>query len=243
MMSHKKIHRFLVNIIPPSKLGDKVTITDARVAKQVNRVLKIRPGEEIQIFMDESPEYTLALSETTDFSLTGKITAIAEVAAPARMVIAAVSIVKGDAFEMMVQKLTEIGAHTIVPLITHRTIKQNVRLNRLQAISDEAVEQCGATRRVHIADPITLQECFEQYPFDSVVLDPIATNTKIEFRAASENYGEPSKIVCYVGPEGGWNEQDEEIIKSFAPQHLRITDRVLRTETAAILGAFMLLWQ
>ncbi|GEM_PF-1371777 len=235
MMSHKKIHRFLVNIIPPSVIGDTVTITDARVAKQINRVLKIRPGEDIQIFVDESPEYTVTLSETTDFTCTGKIIAINEVALPPRTVIAAVSIVKGDAFELMVQKLTEIGVHTIVPLITSRTVKQSVRLNRLQAISDEAIEQCGATRRVHITDPMTLTECSEQYPFDAVVLDPITSNTTLTDL--------PEKIVCYVGPEGGWNEQDETILNSFNPQHLQITDRVLRTETAAMLGVYALLWK
>jgi RsmE family RNA methyltransferase len=96
------------------------------------------------------------------------------------------------------------------------------------------VEQCGATRRVHITEPMTLQECFGAYPFESVVLDPLATTTTVSLPS--------EKIVCYVGPEGGWNEQDEEIIKKYAPQHLQITDRVLRTETAAILGTYKLLW-
>lgn len=236
MMSHKKIHRFLVESLPHAEatlsIGNTITVSDDRIAKQVNRVLKIKPGEQVQIFVDEGLQYTLTLSETTDFSISGTITAIETVAVPLRTVIAAISIVKGDAFEMMVQKLTEIGVSTIVPLVTSRTIKQGVRLNRIQAISDEAVEQSGGTRRVHITDPMTLEECFNAYPYDSVVLDPITTNTTVT---------KSDTMVCYVGPEGGWNEQDEEIIQKHQVQQLRVSDRVLRTETAVIVGAYTLL--
>ncbi len=234
MMSHKKIHRFLVEHIPAKNIGDQITIDDSRITKQINRVLKIRPGEDIQIFADEGMQYTITLRMTTDLSLTGIVKDIAPVVAVPRTIIAAISIVKGDAFELMVQKLTEIGVSTIVPLLTNRTVKQSIRLNRLQAISDEAVEQCGGTRRVHITEPMTLKECFEAYPFDSVVLDPICPTSHVERMADT--------MVLYVGPEGGWDEQDEAIIERFKPQHLQITTRVLRTETAAILGAYKLLW-
>ena len=241
MMSHKKIHRFLVEYMPANSIGDTVTIDDSRIAKQINRVLKIHPGEAIQVFADlpaqagEGQQYTMTLTATTDFSLTGTIIEITKVPLVPRTIIAAISIVKGDAFELMVQKLTEIGVTTIVPLITSRTVKQSIRLNRLQAISDEAVEQCGGIQRVTITEPMTLKQCFEQYPFDSVVLDPISTNTEIK------NFSDT--MVCYIGPEGGWDEHDEEIIDSFKPQHVKITDRVLRTETAAILGVYTLLWK
>jgi 16S rRNA (uracil1498-N3)-methyltransferase len=234
MMSHKKIHRFLVEHIPLTAVGMTVTVHDSRIAKQINRVLKIRPGEDVQLFIDSGPDHTLTITETTDSSITGTLVAITPVDVPARHIIAAISIVKGDTFELMVQKLTEIGVHTIVPLISNRTVKQAVRLNRLQAISDEAVEQCGGTQRVTITDPLTVTECFEQYPFDSVVLDPLTTNTSLETLSAA--------MVCYVGPEGGWDEHDETVMEFFKPQHLKITDRVLRTETAAILGIYKLLW-
>jgi 16S rRNA (uracil1498-N3)-methyltransferase len=235
MMSHKKIHRFLVETIPAANPSDLVTINDSRVAKQINRVLKIRPGEAVQVFVDEGPQYTLTISETTDFTITGTITAIETIPVPPRTIIAAVSIVKSDAFDLLVQKLTEIGVSTIVPIISGRTIKQDVRLNRLQAISDEAVEQSGGTKRVAIVDPLSLSECLARYPFQSVVLDPVSSQTTLTHYADT--------IVCYVGPEGGWNEDDEKIISDAECQHLQITTRVLRTETAAIIGVYKLVWE
>lgn len=233
-MSHKKTHRFLVQELPTAAVGTVVTVNNDRIAKQVNRVLKLRPGEEIQVFIDGGDNYTGTIAHTTDFTVAIAISAITPAMTIPRSVIAAVAIVKGDAFEMMVQKLTELGVHTIVPLITGRTIKQDVRLNRLQTISDEAVEQCGATHRVLITEPLTLEQCFKQFPFESVVLDPVAENFDVDSLSDT--------IVCYIGPEGGWNEKDEEIINSFKPRHLQITNRVLRTETAAIVGIYKLLW-
>lgn len=231
----KKIHRFLLSSLPAATVGEIITISDPRVCHQVHRVLKIQPGESIVVFINDGPNITIEIIGTEPEALTARIISIVPSAPVPHTLIAAISIVKSDNFELIVQKLTEIGISTIVPLITARTIKQAVRGERLQAISNEALEQSGGTRRVHITEPLTLKECFEQYPYQSVVLDPlaIATSSKLSDDTA----------VFYVGPEGGWSEQDEATINLHNPLYLQITQRVLRTETAAILAAYALLWQ
>lgn len=233
-MSHKKIHRFLVEHIANTAIGQEVSIADERAVHQLHRVLKIHPGESVQCFTDNGPQYTIEISSIEKKEFSGTVTIIQQPPALSRTVIAAISIVKGDAFELIVQKLTELGVDTIVPLISSRTVKQAVRLDRLQSISNEALEQCGGFRRVHITKPLTLEQCFAQYQFESIVLDPITDQTDAQLA---------EKMVWYVGPEGGWDENDEAIIKSHKPQHLKISDRVLRTETAAIVGAYKLLWE
>ncbi len=230
----KKIHRFLLNSMPSGEINDTIVIDDARVCHQAHRVLKLQPGEQIVLFTNGGPNVTAEIVETASRSLTVSIKNIEAGAAVPRILIAAISIVKGDNFELIVQKLTEIGVTAIVPLITARTIKQAVRIERLQAISDEAVEQCGGTARVQIAEPMSLAACFERYPYQAVVLDPLATDTAVSLT------GEP--VVFYVGPEGGWSEQDEATISFYNPHYLQITQRILRTETAAILAAYNLLW-
>ena len=234
MMSHKKIHRFLVATLPNISIGETITITDERVAHQVHRVLKIKNGESLIVFVDGGKNVVTELIDSSGKTLAVKIISLEEAPISPRTVIAAVSIVKGDAFELMVQKLTEIGVSTIVPLISGRTIKQQVRIDRLQTISDEALEQSGGTKRVQIVEPLSLPECLARYPFQSIVLNPITETTSLE------RYEDT--MVCYVGPEGGWNEQDEEVLRAAKCQPLQITTRVLRTETAAILGAYALLW-
>ncbi len=232
-MSHKKIHRFMLSRLPATSAGQPFSIADKAIASQMFRVLKLSPGETIQCFADGGPEYTIAIEDISPAAVSGTVTAITSYAPAARTVIAAISIVKGDAFELIVQKLTELGVTTIVPIISNRTVKQSVRLDRLQAISDEAVEQSGGMQRVRITEPLSLKECFEQFPFYSIVLDPITANT-----ALAEL---PETIVYYVGPEGGWDEKDEAVLTASGAHSLKVSDRVLRTETAAIVGAYALL--
>ncbi len=231
----KKIHRFLVNALPAGAIGETITINDERITYQIHRVLKIQSGETIILFSDGGQNIHAEVVATAAKTLTVQIKAIEPSVFLPRNIIAAISIVKGDAFELIVQKLTEIGVSTIVPLITARTIKQAVRIDRLQAISDEALEQCGGNNRVHISEPLSLTECFARYPHYSIILAPTAT--------ATDAILPDEPIVYYVGPEGGWNEQDETIIAQHQPFYLQITARILRTETAAILAAYTLLWK
>lgn len=235
MMSYKKIHRFLVTDITHGSVGDVITIDDLRVIHQMHTVLRLQSHEPVTVFTDGGHNIVGTIQHIDKKNVTLEITAIEEGPALPRTLMAAVSIVKGDAFEWIVQKLTELGVSTIIPLVSSRTIKQHIRTERLQVISDEALEQCGGTKRVTITEPLSLSACLEQYPFQTIVFDPLSINTHLEQPAET--------IVCLVGPEGGWSEEDETIINTAQCYHVQLSNRVLRTETAAIIGAYTLLWQ
>jgi 16S rRNA (uracil1498-N3)-methyltransferase len=227
-MSHKKIHRFMMSSpIPP---GEVFEITDERIVHQVGRVLKMEPGEVLAVFNDGTGDTIGRIESIDKTSITvEKLNDTAPIVSK-RTVIAAVAIPKGDTFELITQKLTELGVSTIVPLITSRTIKQSVRLDRLQTISDEAVEQCGGNSRVTITEPVSIQECLAQFPFPSIAFEP---------GAAKEIDSSSDTVVMYVGPEGGWSEDDMELLKDVT--WVSLGERILRTETAAIVGVHSIL--
>ncbi len=227
-MSRKKIHRFLLS--SPVPIGDVVTITDERVVHQVGRVLKMKPGEVIAVFSDGSDD-TVGQIESIDTSsiVLEKINELAAIKST-RELIAAVAIPKGDTFELIVQKLTELGVSTIIPLITERTVKQSVRIERLQTISDEALEQCGGSARTLVHEPMDLRACMESYPYPSVGFEP----------GSPEQVSLPSAetLVMYIGPEGGWSDTDLTELKGIT--WMGLGERILRTETAAIVAAYLL---
>ena len=233
-MSHKKIHRFLVAQLPALHVGESIAIGETRIVHQTHAVLKLQPGETVAVFSDGGGTAVGDIVSIDKQLLVLNIKHLEPAPFTPRRIIAAVSIVKGDAFEWTIQKLTELGVETIVPLISSRTIKQQVRIDRLQTISDEALEQSGGTKRVTIAEVMSLADCLAAFPFQKVVFDPLATATAL---AQYDN-----SIVCLIGPEGGWSEQDEHIITAAQCQHLQLSNRVLRTETAAIVGVYNLLW-
>jgi 16S rRNA (uracil1498-N3)-methyltransferase len=224
----KKIHRFLVQSIPTE---DTFSISDERVVHQAQAVLRLEPKEEIIVFTHEGDDVVCTIASIDKKSITLHKNRTVPVSNTNRKLIAAVSIIKGDRFELVVQKLTEIGVSVIVPIKSTRTVKQSVRLDRLQTISDEALEQCGGTRRVAISEPLELKECTLKFPFPSVVFAQDGT----EMQPLTET------TVMYVGPEGGWSEDDERVFKEIQAHRASLGNRILRTETAAIIGAYTIL--
>lgn len=228
-MPRKKLHRFMMD--SPISNNDTFVIDDERIVHQVSRVLKMSVGEVIAVFSHGSGDTIGRIESVDKESITLEKINESDPIVPRRTVVAAVAIPKGDTFELIVQKLTELGVDTIVPLITSRTVKQSVRLDRLQTISDEAVEQCGGSTRIEITQPMSITECLAKFPFTSVGFEP---GNAREIKLPSHD-----PVVMYVGPEGGWSEDDMKILKDVT--WVGLGERILRTETAAIVGAYTIL--
>ncbi len=229
----KKIHRFLVESLPE---GEKILLSDSTIVHQVYDVLHLDEGEEIILFSDGSDDLVLEIEKITKDSITAlTVRTVPKKQLPPVKLIAAISIPKkADTLELIVQKLTEIGISKIVPLVSLRTIKSGVRMERLQEISDEALEQCGGCTRVSISEPLELTACLETYTFPSIVFEPegvtLARNT------------DATTLMMYIGPEGGWTEKELALFDAHGAIAHTLGPRVLRTETAAIVGAYTLLW-
>lgn len=225
-MIEKKLHRFIVE-----KISGR--IEDTRFVHQTHHVLKLRAGEKIILFEDGGFDVEAEIKVITKKEVQLEILGPKEKKSiEQKYLIAAISISKGSTFELIVQKLTELGVREIIPVITSRTVKQSVRLDRLQVISDEALEQSGGKNRVKIFEPRKLEIVLKNYPFQSIAFHQgiVAGSFQLE-----------NKVIMYVGPEGGWSNEDLEIFKKNDVNFLSLGPRILRTETAAIVGAFKLM--
>jgi 16S rRNA (uracil1498-N3)-methyltransferase len=140
---------------------------------------------------------------------------------------------KGERAEWTVQKLTEIGIADIVPLLTDRTVvrlsaaESLRRAERFRRIAREAGAQ---SRRLHlpvVAVPTTMEALLE-------TLD----TADGEIAIAEPGGGPLTSTIAtvLVGPEGGWSERELEVI----PNRISLGSGVLRTETAALVAATLL---
>lgn len=228
-MTPKKVHRFLVEHIPQT---EHFTLAEPRLIHQTLQVLKMTVGEQLALFVDGGSDIICTIIERTRDTLTLQKNTVTDPLPKERTVIAGIAIAKGQTFELIVQKLTELGVATIVPIITDRTVKQSVRIDRIQTISDEALEQSGGNARVTIHEPMTLAQCLKQLSFPSVA-----------FQAGVERKSLPTEdvVVMYIGPEGGWSNNDIDMLDQHEVQWQSLGNHILRTETAAIVGAYTLL--
>lgn len=226
----KKIHRFLVETAPKGRFN----ISEPSVVHLMHTVLKLNQGEECIVFADGSDDYLCTIENISKHSidLTTQKT-IPKKNIP-KKVTACISITKRDTFEIVVQKLTELGIHSIIPIISDRTVKQAIRVDRLQKISDEALEQSGGSHRVHISEPLLLSKALEtykditQYYFDS--------------NGGTLSTSSPIESVFYIGPEGGWTDAEYELFKTHSVSAVQLGATTLRAETAAIVATDRLIW-
>ena len=148
----------------------------------------------------------------------------------------AVSLVQEQKFDLILQKLTELGVDTIIPLKTERSIvkidssKQAKKKIRWETICKEASEQSRRTSIPKIYDIMTLKELLNNKKQLNLICS-LSEDTKPLDRYLTN---ELKDILFVVGPEGGFSEKEESFLIENGFQATTLGKRVLRVETAAI---------
>lgn len=143
-----------------------------------------------------------------------------------------VSILKGENFDLVVQKVTELGADHVVPVLCDRTIKKNINQKRAEKIAIEASEQSGRTSVLKVHEPIVLKKAIE----DFLAMD----GDMVVCHQRGDSWEEGKKLLkkfplgFLIGPEGGWSEKEEKYFEKIALRKIKFSENVLRAETAAI---------
>lgn len=200
--------------------------------RHLRDVLRLQSGARIAVFDGTGREFECEV-ETVGKKET-RLTVIGEIKPPCAEsqlgLTLAAALMKGDKFDLVIQKSVELGVTAFVPLITQRC---DVRLNdsakkleRWRKIALEASKQCGRATLMTIGEPIEFRRFVTT--FESLVL-------------FSERGGEPfptridgNKITALVGPEGGWDDSELEFAAGNNVKIVTLGGRILRTETAAI---------
>lgn len=229
-----RLHRF---IIPSLVLkAEEIGIPDHDLVKQLRTVLRIKAGDSILVSDGDGLEAEGVVKEYRGDSVIVSFGEPYEVKTESgREVTLCMAVTKRDTFEWACQKATESGVTRIVPVITERTVKQNISLSRLRAIVKEASEQSGRGVIPEI-DDIT--------PFDDLVVSVkgekfIAAVGHDETPLADVARGE-EPVTVFIGPEGGFSEKEVTLAEHNGWRTVTLGSRVLRAETAAVIVTYLL---
>ncbi len=157
---------------------------------------------------------------------------------------------KKDKFDLIIQKATELGVYTIIPLVSKRTVvnikqdKLKQRMQRWNKIAAEACKQCGRAYIPAVQEPTGFAN----------VLDEIQKKTSFIFWEGeqdaklkgllNEYKGQsPLDIGILVGPEGGWDDDEVNRAKAAGAKPVSLGSRILRTETAGLVALTMLMYE
>lgn len=215
-------HRIFVDAIAPL-----VTVTGEEFHHSI-RVVRLRPGEEVELF-DHAGHAARGTVETIERD--HAVIAAGEVL-PSResplVIHLAMAIIQLEKFELVLQKATELGVRSIIPLVTDRIELRKERYlgksERWERIAFEAVKQSGRTRAPRIEAPAN-------------VADVLARGgMKIVFDADAEagTVHALEEVTMLIGPEGGWSDAELQLARESGAVFQRLGPRRLRAETAAI---------
>jgi 16S rRNA (uracil1498-N3)-methyltransferase len=192
------------------------------------RVVRLRAGEEVELF-DGAGSMASGRVESIDRDHAVIVTGDPLPSRESPLAIhLAMSIIQLDRFELVLQKVTELGVRSIIPMVTDRVELRRERYagkaERWERIIFEAVRQSGRGAPPRLAGTARFEEILA------------LRETKVLFDADSEagTLSPADDFILMIGPEGGWSEEEIERARAARVTFQRLGPRRLRAETAAI---------
>jgi 16S rRNA (uracil1498-N3)-methyltransferase len=230
------------------RFADNTAIIEGDTAHHLGRVLRAQPGQLYEL--SDGNKVYLGRIETVnrdrvDFALEEEIPSYQ----PAVETTLLLSIVKFDAFEWALEKATELGVSTIVPLAAARSERAllaaaDKRADRWRKILAEASQQSRRVRVPELSAAVRPAQAFaaDGHGRANVVAAKLMLSERIgapSLRSvlSSATVGladAPGKVALAIGPEGGWTEEEFEIALTADFQEASLGKLILRTETAVI---------
>ena len=227
----------------PIRFQNGFVSLDADETRHLRDVLRLREGAVVQVFDGEGREFSCVVKQSNKKETLLKISE--EIAPPASEsglnLTLAVALLKGEKYDLVVQKAVELGVTKIVPLLTKRSdikIKDSKEINkkseRWRKIALEAAKQSGRAKLMKIETPTGFESFIESESDDAKILFAERGGESFSEIKAGKN------ITAITGAEGGWEDSEIEAAQVKGFQIITFGGRIMRAETAAITIAGIL---
>ena len=231
------MYRFFV---PPSSIKGRRATMEGEVAHRVGRVLRMSPGDEIVLLDNSGDEYTVRLTGFTKDVVEGDVVSVDRASIETAIEITLYQgMVKGDKFQWVQQKGTELGVSNFVPLMCHRSIpkeRASWRESRYPGWSKTVTEAAEQSRRCLLPElrpPMDFKDACEEAQGSGLSIMPWEREGARGLRSALQGT-RPNHVNIFIGPEGGFEEWEATYALSRGVVLVSLGKRILRSETAGI---------
>jgi len=239
------MHHFFVT---PAQLTGRHVHFDADQAHQMRRVLRLRPGDRVLVLDGRQWKYDVTLEEVGNTRAVGRLgERTAAAGEPAVRLTLYQSLLRREKFEWVLQKGTELGVAAFVPVITRRSLVRDAedvtpeKLGRWRRIIKEAAEQSGRGVLPDLSPPIPFAAALEAAGRPALIAWEGESDANLH--AALQTHVGATEVALFVGPEGGYEPEEIAAARRASVIPVTLGRRVLRTETAAVVGAALLLYE
>lgn len=210
----------------------------------MTKVLRMREGDKFLAICGNSCEYECKIKEISGEKAVCEIVSVREVLTDARANVAVFqACVKGDKFDFIIQKLSELGISRLVPFDSDFSIAkcQEQKTERYNKIATEACKQCRRTIPMVVDKPKKFHEMLQEIQnYDLIIFCNEHEQSK-SLREVLQDFS--GSVAIIIGSEGGFSPKEIEKLSQTKAQSITLGRRILRAETAAIVtaGCVMLL--
>jgi 16S rRNA (uracil1498-N3)-methyltransferase len=224
-------------VSPEQLTGERATLDEA-AHRHLIKVLRLGAGAALRLFDGRGVEVEGRIvavgRDTVEVSLGER-----RQVQPAVCAITLIqSVPRGDRMDLIVQKTTELGVGSIVPVLSQHGVSKPPpgRTRRWQTIAEEAARQSGRADVPTICEPVALLAALAK-------LDASLDESRYLLWEGEQNQSlhralvdRPARVAVLVGPEGGFASAEVEACVQAGFRSVGLGPRILRTETAAIVA-------
>jgi len=230
--------------------GKNYSIT-GKDAVHIGKVLRMQPGAAVFLVDRQGKVWQSRITKLSP----QRVDVVAELsrelpAEPDIKIILIQGLPKGDKFDFIIEKSTELGVSVILPVNTRRTVVNlesaaaEKRLVRWQRIAQEAAKQCGraVVPRVEPLQDFT-KVVLGLSPYGLALIPWEEEKHRSLKQVITQGYGPIDQIALFIGPEGGWEEEEVMLALQKGASPVSLGPRILRTETAGLAVLAILMYQ
>lgn len=209
--------------------------------------LRVRPGEELKLTEDHVRRHLVRVDSVTPEQLTASVLETSQrPAGTAPAVVLGQALLKHDQMDWVIQKATELGVASIVPLVTNRGVVRpdgariKAQRDRWNRIAFEAAQQAERWDSPGVMEPQAWLNWIVALPSAATRLLLHERRRAVPLSDIMLSKPVDRPLVLAVGPEGGWTEEETDAADRAGFQSVSLGERILRAETAALAGITLL---
>lgn len=239
------MHRFFVEKEQIDNQSIEIIGSDV---KHIKDVIRLKEGEKVEVVSDGEiyiSQIESLSKKKINLKVIDKYMGENE---PKTHIVLYQGLAKGSKMDLIIQKCTELGVSSFYPLETHRSVvkikddkKGKSKVDRWNQISDEAAKQSKRDILPKIENIIDFSSMIELLKGEENIVVPYEDE---EGRSIGESMKDikPGKVHLIIGPEGGFEESEIERLREIGANIVTLGKRILRTETAGIVAATVILY-
>jgi 16S rRNA (uracil1498-N3)-methyltransferase len=223
-----RTHRFYIHPIF-GKLEQTVILEHAALLHQWYKVLRYQPGQEVVLFDGEQYERVYKITTLSQKQAYLELVDNQSLRIPDKDVYLCWALLKRDKNDLVLQKGTELGVNHFIPLVTQRSERKDLNLDRARRIVTEAAEQCGRGNIPTLDGPLGVIDAIGKLPGKAALY-------YCHQEAAQRTVPSVEAVAVFIGPEGGWTSAERTIMSEHNIASLKLSSFTLRAETACVVA-------